>query len=89
MDTMGDEHVAQKVRAEITAWVPRRGANWADLMERVEGKPRRSSHGRLFVYSLSTAALVAVLVLAVIAMSTLDLGPLAGGAVNSTTTTLP
>lgn len=57
-------------------------------MERVDGRRRRqvSNHGRLFVYSLSTAALVAILVMSFIAMSSLNLGPLGGGVVNSTTT---
>ena len=74
----------------MAGWQPRRGANWADLMARAEGtRSRQTIRGRLFVYSLSTAALVAILVLAIVAMSTLDLGPLAGGAVNATTTTLP
>jgi hypothetical protein len=59
-------------------------------MARAEGtRSQRAIQGRFFVYSLSTAALVAILVLAVVAMSTLDLGPLAGGAVNATTTLKP
>lgn len=87
----GDEDVVRRIRTEMAGWQPRRGANWADLMERAEGTRQRAVyHGRVLVYSMSTAALVAILVLAAVAMSSLDLGPLAGGGVvNSTTTSLP
>jgi hypothetical protein len=61
----------------MAGWKPRRGTDWVDLMTRVEETSLlRPSRGRL----------VAILVLAAMAMSTLDLGPLSGGGVNATVT---
>ncbi len=82
-----EEEVARRLQIEMAGWKPRRGADWVDLMTRAEETPLlRPTRGRLFIYSLSTAALVAILVLAAVAMSSLDLGPLSGGGVNATVT---
>jgi hypothetical protein len=82
-----EEETARRLQTEMAGWKPRRGTDWVDLMTRAEETPLlRPTRGRLFVYSLSTAALVAILVLAAVALSTLDLGPLSSGGVNATWT---
>jgi hypothetical protein len=71
-DPPRDDAVARWVQIEMQGWRPSRGTDWADLMRR--SAARRSP---ALVLAVSSFAQVAILVVAVVAMTALHLGPLA------------
>ncbi len=70
--------VARAVREGVESWRPRRGPDWNDLMSRVGGGP-----SPLVLYTVASAALVVILVLAFIVGSALHIGALAPQPINS------
>ena len=70
--------VARTVREGIESWRPRRGPDWQDLMSRVASGP-----SPLVVYTVASAALVVILVLAYVVGSALQIGALAPQPINS------
>ena len=72
-DRPGDDVVVRAVRDEMDSWKPRRGPDWDALIQRAHRLPSPP-----LVMALSGIALAAILIAAVVAMTTFDVGPLAG-----------
>jgi hypothetical protein len=70
--------VARVVRGGVQSWRPRRGPDWQDLMGRVAAGP-----SPLVVYTVASAALAVILVLAYIVGSALEIGALAPQPIHS------
>jgi hypothetical protein len=64
--------VARIVRDGVQSWRPKRGPDWQDLMSRVDAGP-----SPLVLYSVASAALVVILIMAFIVGSALQIGALA------------
>lgn len=70
------DDVVRRVQSEISSWAPGRGPDWADLVRRADARPLE----KLRVYAISSFALAAIILVAFLAMSALDIsGSLAGG----------
>jgi len=72
LSSSSEAGVARIVREGVDSWRPRRGPNWEDLMSRVGAGP-----SPLVLYTVASAALVVILVLAFIVGSALQIGALA------------
>ena len=79
LNSPSDAAVARTVREGVDAWRPRRGPDWQNLMQRVGSGPHP-----LVLYTVASAALVVILVLAFIVGSDLGIGSLAPQPINST-----
>ena len=79
LNSPSDAAVARTVREGVESWRPRRGPDWNDLMERVGGGP-----APWVLYTVASAALVVILLLAFIVGSDLGIGALAPQPINST-----
>lgn len=71
-DGPGDDLVARALKNEMAGWSPRRGPDWPDLLWKAHRLPPPS-----VVVFLSSLILVAVLITAVVFMTTIDVGPFA------------
>ena len=77
-----DDRVAREVRSQISAWTPKRGPRWNDLLDRAENRGFQ-----LFrVYALAGATMAAVIVAAYMAMAGLGLGSFGNQPVESHST---
>jgi hypothetical protein len=71
--------VARIIRDGVQSWRPKRGPDWQDLMSRVGAGP-----SPLVLYSVASAALVVILIVAFIVGSALQIGALAPQPIPST-----
>lgn len=71
-DGPGDDVVARALEREMAGWTPSRGPDWTDLHRKAHRLPPAP-----VVVGLSSLVLVAVLVAAVVLMTTIDVGPFA------------
>ena len=79
LNSPSEAAVARTVREGVEAWRPRRGPDWQNLMSRAGSGPNP-----LVLYTVASAALVVILVLAFIVGSDLGIGSLAPQPINST-----
>jgi len=70
--------VARTIRDGVQSWRPKRGPDWQDLMSRVGSGP-----SPLVLYTVASAALVVILILAFILGSALQIGALAPQPIHS------
>ena len=79
LSSPADAAVARLVREGVDAWVPRRLPDWVGLMSRAAG----NGPSPWLTYSVASATLVVILVVAFIVGSYLQIGALAPQPVNT------
>lgn len=79
LDSPSEAAVARTIREGVASWRPRRGPDWQDLMLRVGAGP-----SPWVLYTVSSAALIVILVAAFIIGSALQIGALAPQPISST-----
>lgn len=75
MNATGDhpDGFVRRIQTDVSTWTPERGPRWGQLYEAVRERP-----ARLFrVYAVAGMALAAILVVAFLAMTAMNLGSFA------------
>lgn len=62
--------IVRRVRTEISSWTPERGPDWSDLLRRADARPFE----KLRIYAIASFALAAIILVAFLAMSALNIG---------------
>jgi hypothetical protein len=79
LNSPSDADVARTVREGVQSWRPRRGPDWMDLMSKVAG----NGPAPWILYTVASAALVVILLVAFIVGSEFHIGALAPQPINS------